>query len=53
VEPLARANEKPRAEVVLKLANARRHVGLNAMQALGSTGHATFTDDRREDLQIG
>ena len=40
-----------RVEVFLQLADARRHIGLNAIELPGCVDDATLVNDSSEDLQ--
>jgi hypothetical protein len=52
MQPLALADEKLGADIVLELADARGHVRLDTMKALRSPGDPALANDRAEDLQI-
>ena len=45
------AAEQPRAEMLLQLADARRHIGLDAIELVGCTDDAALVHDGSEDLQ--
>jgi len=44
--------EELRADAVLELLDARRHVGLHAVQRGGGLGDASLLGDRLEDVQL-
>ena len=52
MKPLAIADEKDNAQIVFKLADARRDIGLNAIEASRRARHAAFMDNRVEYPQI-
>src|SRR5262245_27610050 len=53
VQALSLANEQVDAEILLELPDPRCHVGLHAVELLGSARDPAFVDDRTEDAQIG
>jgi len=53
VQSLALADEQRDAQIVLKLADAGGHVGLDTAQPLGGARDAAFVNHRAEDQEIG
>jgi hypothetical protein len=52
MQAFALSDEQRRAEIVLELADPRRHVGLHAMQPLRRAGYAALAHHGAEDPQL-
>jgi hypothetical protein len=52
MQPLALADEQRDVEILLELADPRRHVGLHAVELRRGAGDAALADDGREDAQV-